>query len=83
MMGIAELVLSLAEGLHPSYVGITAQQAVGNLTPAIQCAAIDEKLCFRLFHFIENVFGGSLQQRVSHDDFRDGAAQFGLAVFGF
>jgi flagellar biosynthesis/type III secretory pathway M-ring protein FliF/YscJ len=29
MMGIAELVLSTVEGLHPSYVGIIDQQAAG------------------------------------------------------
>jgi hypothetical protein len=29
-MGIAELVLSTVEGLHPSYAGIVAQQAAGN-----------------------------------------------------
>ena len=29
-MGIAELVLSFAEGLHPSYAGLLTQQAAGN-----------------------------------------------------
>jgi hypothetical protein len=29
-MGIAELVLSTVEGLHPSYDGIVTQQAAGN-----------------------------------------------------
>jgi hypothetical protein len=29
-MGIAEFILSLAEGLNPSYVWIAAQQAAGN-----------------------------------------------------
>jgi hypothetical protein len=29
-MGIAEFILSFAEGLHPSYAGIVTQQAAGN-----------------------------------------------------
>jgi len=32
MMGIAESILSEAEGLNPSYVGIATQQAAGNQT---------------------------------------------------
>jgi hypothetical protein len=29
-MGIAEFILSFAEGLHPSYAGIVTRQAAGN-----------------------------------------------------
>ena len=31
-MGIAESILSYAEGLNPSYVGIATQRAAGNRT---------------------------------------------------
>jgi len=38
MMGIAESILSNAEGLNPSYAGIAAQQAAGNRPTAIEFA---------------------------------------------
>jgi hypothetical protein len=35
-MGIAELVLSKVEGLHPSYAGIVTQETAGNSTLRIE-----------------------------------------------